>query len=372
MNRDRVWRLVWMLLTVLLVACGGNKDVSPPPDSPALVAFPTMTMAPTIAYGTPLPTPEPPTVTPELVVEPTTPPPTPVPLIQHVVQPGDTLLGLASAFNVPMAAIQLQNGLGASTNLISGQAIEIPPNTGWQGASLFWTVYEVSAGDTLYGIAEQYGLEAEAIQAVNGLGDMDLLVLGEPLILPLNTLGAAVVPTSTPVPPSPVQPEPTAAGEEPVEVAAVDTPVPTVPVNMDPPPPPDNIAAWPQEVARLINEQRAQYGLPPFVYNETLALAAQVHANDCLQRGWCSHTGSDGSGAKDRILRAGYDAALWGWAECWAQHQSPGEAVYVWMDEVPPNDPHRRTLLSTHLTEIGVGVAKTDWGYYFIADFGRR
>jgi hypothetical protein len=41
------------------------------------------------------------------------------------------------------------------------------------------------------------------------------------------------------------------------------------------------------------------------------------------------------------------------------------------MDEVPPNDPHRRTLLHTWFTEIGVGIAETTWGYYYIADFGR-
>jgi uncharacterized protein YkwD len=41
------------------------------------------------------------------------------------------------------------------------------------------------------------------------------------------------------------------------------------------------------------------------------------------------------------------------------------------MNEVPPNDPHRRTLLSTYLTHIGIGVVQTGWGYYFVADFGR-
>ncbi len=120
---------------------------------------------------------------------------------------------------------------------------------------------------------------------------------------------------------------------------------------------------------RLINEVRAAYGLGPLAYNETLALAAQGQANDCAQRGWCSHTGSDGSNIKTRILRAGYDPASW--AECWAQRQTPQGAVDIWMDEVPPNDPHRRTLLTTWLSEIGVGVAQTSWGYYFIADFGR-
>jgi uncharacterized protein YkwD len=119
----------------------------------------------------------------------------------------------------------------------------------------------------------------------------------------------------------------------------------------------------------LINQVRSQHGLPPLVYNETLARAAQGQADDCAQRGWCSHTGSDGSDIKTRIQRAGYDPASW--AECWAQRQTPQGAVDIWMDEVPPDDPHRRTLLTTWLSEIGVGVAQTDWGYYFIADFGR-
>ncbi len=48
------------------------------------------------------------------------------------------------------------------------------------------------------------------------------------------------------------------------------------------------------------------------------------------------------------------------------------EAVAWWMDETPPNDPHRSTLLSTWVTEIGVAVVPTGQGdYYFIAVFGR-
>ena len=133
--------------------------------------------------------------------------------------------------------------------------------------------------------------------------------------------------------------------------------------------PPASIADWPRETARLINEVRAAHGLPPYVYNETLAQAAQAHANDCIERGWRSHTGSDGSDVKTRIIRAGYNPS--GWAECWAQSRDPNHAVEMWMDEEPPNDPHVRTLLSTWVTEIGVGVAHTSWGYYFIADFGR-
>jgi uncharacterized protein YkwD len=118
-----------------------------------------------------------------------------------------------------------------------------------------------------------------------------------------------------------------------------------------------------------MNEVRAAHGLPPLAYNETLARAAQVQANDCAARGSCSHTGSDGSTIKERILRVGYDPASW--AECWAIRPTPQEAIDIWMDEEPPNDPHRRTLLTTWLTEVGIGVAEAHWGYYFIADFGK-
>ena len=72
---------------------------------------------------------------------------------------------------------------------------------------------------------------------------------------------------------------------------------------------------------------------------------------------------------KTRIIREGYDPVRW--SECWAWYGTPALAVEMWMDEIPPNDPHRRTILSTYLTEVGVGVVPGNGqGYYFIADFG--
>jgi uncharacterized protein YkwD len=133
--------------------------------------------------------------------------------------------------------------------------------------------------------------------------------------------------------------------------------------------PPPELATWPERIAQLINEVRARHGLAPYAYNVILEQAAQAHANDCSQRGWCSHTGSGGTDVKARVIRAGYDPT--GWAECWAQTQTLERAVEVWMNETPPNDPHRRTLLSDWFSEIGIGVAEADWGYYIIADFGR-
>ncbi len=287
----------------------------------------------------------------------------------HTVERGDTLLSLAREYNVPMAAIQLENEMGDSTVVQVGQELAIPPQSGWEGASAFWVVHVVREGETLVGIAKVYGLKAANLKAVNGITDADLIRVGQELVLPLDGPAATLAPppTDTPVPVPTPTPVPT------VSASDSDTPnPPNAPSATAAPaaPPPADVAAWPRETVRLINQVRAQHGLEPLVYNETLARAAQAHANDCSQRGWCSHTGSDGSNIKTRILRVGYDPASW--AECWAQRKTPRGAVDIWMDEVPPNDPHRRTLLTTWLSEIGVGVAEAGWGYYyFIADFGR-
>jgi uncharacterized protein YkwD len=301
------------------------------------------------------------------------------------VEPGDTLLGIAREYGVPMAAIQLQNSMGESTKVKAGQTLSIPAEEEWQGSSPFWVLHEVKPGETLISIARAYDAEPERMQAVNGLDDADRIAVGQTLILPLAGPAATrtPVPTDTPVPTSTPTASPTLTATVSVTISVTVSPAvsgtitatvsPRLDASLTPPPesaaPPADLAGWPQEIARLINEERAQHGLDPLTYNPILERAAQAHANDCALRGWCGHTGSDGADIKARVVRAGYEGS--GWAECWAQTQSAQRAVEVWMDETPPNDPHRRTLLSDWLTEIGIGVSEADWGTYIIADFGR-
>lgn len=288
--------------------------------------------------------------------------------INHPVEPGDTLWGLAVQYGVPMAAIQLQNSLGASTVVKAGDVLEIPAPDAWESASTYWVIYEVTGGDTLGDIAARYGLTTAALVAANGLSSADYLVVGQSLILPLKAPAQVLVqappPTDTPI----VLPTPTLASPD--STATLTTAAPTVVAATTAAPLPADIAVWPREVWRIMNETRAAHGLPPYEYNDTLALAAQAHAEDCSQRGSCSHTGSDGSDIKTRVQRVGYTGS---YAECWAVRPSPQGVIDVWMDEVPPNDPHRRTVLHTWFTEVGIGVAPSPWkGYYYvIADFGR-
>jgi len=362
MNR-RMFSLVTLvalaLPLLLLVSCRAGIVEGPVTPTPPA----TLTIAPAHTPTPPHTPLSPPSPTP------TEPPPAEHGLIEHAVQPGDTLLGIAMAYDVPMAAIQLQNEMGDSTVVKVGQVLSIPPRVGWEGASRFWVVHVVKEGETLVGIAQTYGLKAETLKAVNGLTDADLIGIGQELVLPLDAPAVARAPaptsaptsTSTPTPPPTATPALSSTAGPPAA-----SPTPTV---LPAAPPPADVAVWPYEIVRLINEARAQHGLPPLAHNETLAQIAQAHANDCLRRGWGSHTGSDGSTVKMRMLRAGYDPVHW--SECWAHTQTPQSAMDMWMDEVPPNDPHRRTILSTWLTEVGVGVVQPNWGYYFFADFGQ-
>ena len=302
----------------------------------------------------------------------------------YVVNAGDTLLDLAMRFDVPMAAIQLRNDLGASHTIQAGQALVIPPAASWSHASPFWMLHEVGPGETLGEIARAYDLNQQDLLAVNDLAQPDVLSIGEPIVLPLGGPMAVVEarpPTAVPQPTRTAEPTRTPAPPPPDAALASEperTEVPPTPRSTPTPqptalPPVEGTAdltALARETFRLINEQRAIHGRVPLAWNPILAEAAQRHAEDCYQRGWCGHTGSDGSSMRTRIIRAGYDPVRW--SECWAWYRSPALAVTMWMDEVPPNDPHRRTILSTYLTEVGVGVMPGNGhGYYFIADFGK-
>ena len=381
--------LVWVLLLTLSACTASTPGLdtpltptSPPPGTPALVsgdAPSTLTDAGagTIAErpGTASAASGPEILPGDVASSATSSPAESRATIKHPVERGDSLWGLAVQYGVPMAAIQLQNSLGASTVIKAGQILEIPPPDTWEGASTYWVVYEVASGDTLGGIARRYGTTTAALVAANNLASADFLAVGQALILPLRAPAQVLAQAPTPTPTTAATatlialqlptPTPTLASPGPTVVVTV-TAVAVATVA----PLPADIAAWPREVWRIMNETRAAHGLPPYAYNDTLALAAQLHAQDCHQRGSCSHTGSDGSDIKTRVLRVGYSGS---YAECWAVRPTPQGVIDIWMDEVPPNDPHRRTVLHTWFTEVGIGVAPSPWkGYYYvIANFGR-
>ncbi len=211
---------------------------------------------------------------------------------------------------------------------------------------------------------------APLLPAVTPAPAAALLPTWTPTATASPTATATSSPTATLSPTPTLTPTTTAAATATVSPTALPTPTATATPSPIPTPVPAPAAAdWPHLVWQLINQERAQQGLAPLAYNDKLALAAQRHAEDCAQRGYGGHVGSDGTKLRERLKRVGYTPK---WVnESWAWTHTPRQAVFMWLDETPPNDPHRRMLLSPKLKEVGVGVAASNSGYYFIADFGR-
>lgn len=93
----------------------------------------------------------------------------------HVVQPGQTLYGIAQAYGVSTDAIEEANQLSAPERLVSGQALVIP---------IAGQYYWVQPGDSFYSIARRFGLKASTLAEVNGLALNQPLQTGTRLYIP--------------------------------------------------------------------------------------------------------------------------------------------------------------------------------------------
>jgi uncharacterized protein YkwD len=126
-------------------------------------------------------------------------------------------------------------------------------------------------------------------------------------------------------------------------------------------------AGYINQIASLINAERANAGLPALTVNAQLAASAQGHATDMACNSMISHTGSDGSASYSRVLASGYAGSFT--EEIIYGGGGPQAAMSWWMsDQI-----HRDAILNSRTTEIGVGYAyfsNGSYGDYITVDFG--
>ncbi|HZX56018.1 MAG TPA: LysM peptidoglycan-binding domain-containing protein [Ilumatobacteraceae bacterium] len=137
----------------------------------------------------PAPTTLPPTTT--TTVPPTTVPPTtttlPVPgKLRYQVLRGDTLFGIAIAFNTTVSAIQAVNDPKAIAVIHPGDVVVLPAGARPLSAKDITTVkYTVQSGDTIISIATANKVTPAELLAVNGkLKSADVLKAGQQLLIP--------------------------------------------------------------------------------------------------------------------------------------------------------------------------------------------
>lgn len=122
----------------------------------------------------------------EAVVE-GTPPADPAPIISSAaedtvtVAAGDTLFGIARRYGISWEQVAEANGLTAPNQIYAGQVLKIPADAPGPKPAF---AHQVRPGDTLAGIARQYGLNLAELAEANGLTMPYVIFPGQEILIP--------------------------------------------------------------------------------------------------------------------------------------------------------------------------------------------
>ncbi len=109
-------------------------------------------------------------------------PPTPPSPVTYVVQPGDNLYRISLRFGVSVQAIAAANNIVNPWYIRVGQVLIIP--TGGPPPPPPGRTYVVQPGDTVYGIALRFGVSMWSIVQLNNLANPNLIFVGQVLRIP--------------------------------------------------------------------------------------------------------------------------------------------------------------------------------------------
>lgn len=105
----------------------------------------------------------------------------PLPVLEHIVAPGETLFSIARRYGITVEAITHANGIPDPRQIYAGQRLLIPSAL---GPVETWKTHVVRPGETLQGIARQYGVDWRRIALANSLINPSLLTAGRVLRIP--------------------------------------------------------------------------------------------------------------------------------------------------------------------------------------------
>ena len=105
------------------------------------------------------------------------PSPSPIPeYITYVIQPGDTLSGIARRYGTTVTALTQLNKLSDPDKIYAGNTLKVPENgTGVDSSTQYYTI---QPGDTLSEIARRFGTTVSALTRLNGISNPDKIYAG--------------------------------------------------------------------------------------------------------------------------------------------------------------------------------------------------
>ncbi|WP_179118082.1 GH25 family lysozyme [Saccharothrix sp. ALI-22-I] len=109
------------------------------------------------------------------------PAPAPSGWVSYVIQPGDTLSGIAARTGTTVGELASRNGIANPNLIYAGNTIQVPGTGGGGGGG---ERYQIQPGDTLSVLAVRWGTTVAAIAARNGIADPNRIYAGNWLIRP--------------------------------------------------------------------------------------------------------------------------------------------------------------------------------------------
>lgn len=125
---------------------------------------------------------------------------------QYVVQPGDTVFAIANRFGLRTSDVLSWNGLTPRSVIYPGQSIRLAPGAAAPAATAQTTAttHVVVPGDTVFAIARKYGTSVDAVLGANGLSRQSVIYPGQTLVVSASASPAppavAASPTATSAP----------------------------------------------------------------------------------------------------------------------------------------------------------------------------
>lgn len=136
-----------------------------------------------------------------------------------------------------------------------------------------------------------------------------------------------------------------------------------------------------ERMLRLINRDRATYGLPPVRLDVRASVLADAYCEAQIRNRTTGHFTTDGLAPYMRYSLGGGNDGMSENAAAWsadyafnerALYEMLGRSQDAMMAEAPPDDGHRRTILDPHATHVGIGLAWEKGEFRLVQHFIRR
>ncbi|HVT03906.1 MAG TPA: CAP domain-containing protein [Thermoanaerobaculia bacterium] len=136
-----------------------------------------------------------------------------------------------------------------------------------------------------------------------------------------------------------------------------------------------------QDLVKRINRDRAGFGLRPVEFDPPASVTADAYCERQIREGTTGHYSLDGHAPYARYSQGGGNDGVSENAAAWSANYSFPESSIpdliskseeVMLQEKPPHDGHRRTILDPAATHVGIGLAWKNGEFRMTEEFLRR